>query len=182
MSINKYEETKKNLGVDDPDFDNTSLQKLCDNHYIKLEHCNRLDIEDDDGRSGLYIQKENTDLECGKIKIPIFYSSMVHSVAALYFFFVMSFCNLWYVGNLITGDHKHNTGYNICVVLAVLNVVSLPTFIFVQALIKMRWGLGCQMKNLRIVSFIFECLSGLVITLLAVVASMKRNNDVDWFK
>ena len=181
MRQNAYVEEQKRMskGSNESGMECVSVQKLCDNKYIRLENCDRTDIEDDN-TSGLYIQKENTDLDCGKIKIPIFYSMMVHSCAALYFLFVLSFCNLYYVWQL-WWYHHHRTGVYICLVLAILNIILLPTFITVQGMIKLRCNCFCKMKSLRMISFIFECLSGLVVILLAVIGSMKRNNDVAWF-
>ena len=182
MSYMAYEEERKknaNLNGSDAELDDLSVRKLCDNKYIPLENCDRRDIEDDN-KFGLFIQKENTDLDCGKIKIPIFYSMLVHSCAALYFLFVLSFCNIYYVWQL-WWYHVHGTGVYICLVLAVFNIILLPTFITVQGMIKLRYKYFCKMKTLRMISFIFEGLSGLTVILLAVVGSMKRNNDVAWF-
>eukprot|EP01084_Bolivina_argentea_P269377 457797_1 len=172
MSLNAYEKIKKQNEEDETLLsDGTS--------YIRLKYCDQSDV-DDVNKCDLYIQKENIDLNCGRCTIPIFYSMLIHSFAALYFLFVLSFCNVYYVVQLWL-YHKHGTGFYICLVLGIFNVIVLPMFIIVQGMIKLRCVCLCKMKTMRMISFLFECLSGLFVIALTVVGSMKRNNDIHWF-
>ena len=160
---------------------------LLDGHYTRLQYADRVDIQRSGGstKSGNstrgYIQKQNEDLNCGRCKIPIIYSSWIHSIAALWFLFALTFTNIFYSFRLYWYNHKRTTGTYICWVLSWINGIILPLFIIVQGMIKLRCKCLCKMKRLRETSFLFECLSGLIVITGAVISSMKRNDDIKWF-
>ena len=130
-------------------------------------------------------EKMNQDLDCAGIPISIKKSEFIHSFAALYFLFATSVCNIYYV--IAVWDRNgyklfHTGGGVFIVILAILNLIVLPTFIAVQGMIFMEWTKIWNMPTLNMISFTFECLSGLIVIVLAVVGSMRRNRDVDWFE
>jgi len=122
----------------------------------------------------------NTDLDCGRCKIPITLSHAIHCVAALYFLFVLTFCNIYYVLLQWYNSRRTPVVYFL-LLMAVFNFLSLFLFITVQGMIELRCNCCCKMKNLRTSSFVFESMAGVCVVSLAVLASMKRNDGIEWF-
>eukprot|EP01084_Bolivina_argentea_P152236 265604_1 len=131
-------------------------------------------------------EAENESLTCGTCKIPIIISSLLHSFGALYFFVLLSFTNIWYVWNLKLNDKDNSKWATIlCWILCVINFIVLTTFVTIQGLLFFRkCGANdkkSKMWKLRVASFVFETLSGLIIVGLAVISSMQRNKSNEFF-
>ena len=165
------------------------------------EFDNKNDIDNDDNapdeidmrieRAWTEIEPVNDSLECGKKQIPISVSSKIHDFAAFYFFVVLTFTNSYYVIHLWSPNehhqHDHTFGSYVCLIFLILNLVLFIGYLLIAIMIGLRKKksifvcFNVKHETLRVCNFGFEALLGLVIVALAIISSMKRNDDVSFF-